>query len=105
VNKQYFNSPTSIVDDLLHNTPDVTIAFSEVEGTEPSGGLVVVDVGLELFMARKEIWFRIPNGFEPGTYDGMRASLCPDNPTHREFCSEEVLAPSCLEVLRRGRVS
>lgn len=36
------------MDDLLHDTPDVTIAFRKVERTELSGVLVVVCVRLEL---------------------------------------------------------
>ena len=39
------------MDDLLHNTPDVTIALREVEGTELGRRLVVVGVRLELQVA------------------------------------------------------
>ena len=42
------HAPASIVDDLLHNTPDVAIALREVEGAELSRRLVVVGVRLEL---------------------------------------------------------
>jgi hypothetical protein len=55
------STTASIVDDLLHNTPDVTVALREVERTELGRRLVVVGVRLE---------------------DGMRTPLCPDNPTH-----------------------
>ena len=40
--------PASVVDDLLHNTLDVAIAFREVEGAELRRRLVVVGVGFEL---------------------------------------------------------
>ena len=42
------DAPARIVDDLLHNTLDVAIALSEVEGAELGRSLVVVRVGLEL---------------------------------------------------------
>lgn len=56
------STTASIVDDLLHNTPHVTVALREVEGTELRRRLVVVGVRLE---------------------DGMGAPLCPNYPTHR----------------------
>lgn len=37
-------SPTSIVDDLFHNTPNVAIALSEVKGAELGRCLVVMCV-------------------------------------------------------------
>lgn len=40
-------SPSSIVDDLLHNAANVSIALSVVVVTEPGRRLVVVGVGLE----------------------------------------------------------
>lgn len=40
-------SPASVVDDLAHNTTDVTVLLGKVEVTETSGVLVVVGVGLE----------------------------------------------------------
>ena len=46
------HAPASIVDDLLHDTLDVTIALSEVESTELGRRLVVVGVRLELEIAR-----------------------------------------------------
>lgn len=39
---------TSIVDNLLYDSSNVTIALSKVESTELGGGLVVVGVCLEL---------------------------------------------------------
>lgn len=42
------DAPARVVDDLLHNTLDVAIAFREVEGAELGRSLVVVRVGLEL---------------------------------------------------------
>lgn len=39
------STTTSVVDDLLHNAPDVAMALSEVEGTELSRGLVQAGVG------------------------------------------------------------
>lgn len=36
------------MDDFFDNTPDVAIAFGEIEGTKLGGGLVVVGVRLEL---------------------------------------------------------
>lgn len=41
-------APASVVNDLLHNTPDVAIAFREVEGAELGRRLVVVGMRLEL---------------------------------------------------------
>lgn len=41
------------MDDLLYNTPDVTVAFREVEGTELRRRLIVVGVRLELNIANK----------------------------------------------------
>lgn len=38
------------MDDLLHNTPDVAITFSEIEGAELGGCLVVVCVRFELMV-------------------------------------------------------
>lgn len=49
-----FSSPASIVDDLLHNTPNVAIPFSEIEGTKLGRCFVMVGVRLELF-ARAEM--------------------------------------------------
>ena len=46
------NAPASIVDDLLHNTPNVAVTLREVEGTELGRRLVVVGVRLELEIAR-----------------------------------------------------
>ena len=40
--------PASIVNDLLYNTLDVSIAFGEVERAELGRGLVVVGVRFEL---------------------------------------------------------
>lgn len=42
------DAPARIVDDLLHNTLNVTIALGEVESTELGRSLVVMGVGLEL---------------------------------------------------------
>ena len=41
--------PARVVDDLLHNTLNVAIAFREVEGAELGRGLVVVGVRFELY--------------------------------------------------------
>ena len=41
-------APTSVVDDVLDNSANVTIALSEIEVTEAGGLLVVVGVRLEL---------------------------------------------------------
>ena len=45
------HAPTSIVDDLLYNTLDITIALCKVERTELCWRLVVVRVRLELWVA------------------------------------------------------
>lgn len=50
--------PTSIVDDLLHNSADVAITLSEVEVTQTGGILVVVGVGGELKKSRLGWVFR-----------------------------------------------
>ena len=39
------------MDDVLHNTPNVTVTFREVEGTELRRRLVMVGVRLELEIA------------------------------------------------------
>jgi len=50
-----------VVNDVLYDTPDVTIAFSKVKS--PKTGRVFVVVGM---------------GFE----DGVRSPLCSNDPTH-----------------------
>lgn len=40
--------PASVVDDILHNAPDVAISLSEVEHAQPRGILVVVRMRTEL---------------------------------------------------------
>ena len=57
---------TGVVDDVLHDTTNVTIALGKVEVTQTGGVLVVVGVRFE---------------------DGMGAPLCPNNPTHGRCCS------------------
>lgn len=52
---------SSVVDDVLDNTPDVTVLLGEVDVPQPGRGLVVVRVGLE---------------------DPARLSLCSDDSTH-----------------------
>lgn len=42
------DSPTGVVDDVLYDTTDVTIAFCKVKVAQTGGGFVVVRVGLEL---------------------------------------------------------
>ena len=70
------------MDDLLHNTPDVTIALREVEGTELRRRFVVVGMRLELDIENKGWSSVIPlDGL--ATYDGVGAPLCPNYPTHR----------------------
>ena len=78
----HLHAPASIVDDLLHNTPDVTVALGEVEGTELSRRLVVVGVRLELEIAKRVRSSMLPLN-EVATYDGVRPPLCPNYPTHR----------------------
>jgi len=55
------STTAGVVDDVLYNTPNVTIALSKVEWAEPGRVLVQVSVRFE---------------------DGVRAPLRPDNPTH-----------------------
>lgn len=49
------HAPASIVDDLLYNTPDVTVALREVEGTELRRRLVVVGMRLELNVGKQGV--------------------------------------------------
>ena len=42
------NSPTRIVDDFLHNSPDISITFSIVQFSKLGGCLIVVGVCFEL---------------------------------------------------------
>ena len=67
--------------DLLYNTPDVAIALRKVEGTELRRGLVMMGMRLEL--STENSWLGTVYLNEIGTYDGMRAPLCPNYPTHR----------------------
>lgn len=41
------DAPASVVDDVLHDTTDVTVSLGEVEGTETRRLLSVVRVGLK----------------------------------------------------------
>jgi hypothetical protein len=77
------DAPASIVDDLLHNTPNITVTLREVEGTELRRRLVVVGVRLELEVAKQENRSHTFQLNEQATYDGMGAPLCPNYPTHR----------------------
>ena len=43
------------MDDLLHNTPDVTVAFRKVKGAELRRRLVVVGVRLELQRTQRAV--------------------------------------------------
>ena len=67
--------------DLLYNTPNVAIALRKVEGAELRRGLVMMGMRLEL--STENSWSGMVYLNEFGTYDGMRAPLCPNYPTHR----------------------
>jgi hypothetical protein len=74
------------MDYLLHNTPDVTIAFGKIKGAESGGCLVEMCVRFELDVT----WKQSENKKDVSklglmTYDCVRASLSPNYPTHREF--------------------
>ena len=50
------------MDNLLHDTTNVAIAFGIVEGTELGRGLVVVGVGFELVPRNTELDGGLRNG-------------------------------------------
>jgi hypothetical protein len=74
---------TSVVDDLLDDAADVAVALGKVERPELGRVLVVVRVRLELYpifqyFSLQALWST--------TYNGVRAPLCANDPTHGLRC-------------------
>jgi len=52
---QEFHRPASIVNDILHDSTNVAIAFCKVKRSESCRGFVVVGMGLELEAGRHRV--------------------------------------------------
>jgi hypothetical protein len=70
------------VDDIFYDTPHVAVAFCKVKGTQT--GWVFIEVGVRFELVGGNVGFRLMliGQSWTSTYDSVRASLCPNNPTH-----------------------